>query len=779
MRLLRPRATHAAYVVAALAIAACGGSDSTGPKAGAPETVQRVSGDEQLGVVGTALGSPLVVRVVDADQRPVANATVRWTVTDGNGSVAPASSTTDSRGEARATWTLGTLAVPGRVSAIVSGAAAASFGSTAGAGPVATVAAATRSALVAPGDTVRLVAAARDQFGNAVANAGLVWTSLNSGIASVDATGLIRGIVEGSTGVSVAAAGKTDVISVQVNANAPSSSACSGITPLDLRVGEVRTFSANQGGDLCIAGGVSGAEYALVSYAASSVAASQTSFSVTASGIGGAVADVSSQRTGPALGGLSLSRAGTSGASFASASLAEDQAFEERLRTRERRDLGPLMDDARTLRRTRTGSTTGALSLSRAAVDLAVGDLLSLNSQADKSCSDLKPRAGRVAAVSQYAIIVADTLNPAGGFTDAEYNDFAVAFDRDVYPVDVQAFGAPGDVDGNRKVIVFFTSAVNALTPRGASYYVGGFFYGRDLFPKVGTSQLQACAGSNEAEMFYMLVPDPDGAVNGNKRSKSFVSKMTVATLAHEFQHLINSSRRLYVNDADDFEDTWLNEGLSHIAEELLFYRVSGLAPRQKIDAARLRAAQTTLDAFNNYGISNFGRFISYLEAPETTSPFADNDELETRGATWHFLRYAADRLGEADGDLWSRLVNSKKSGADNLRAVLGTDLDGLYRDWAVTTFVGDLGLAGMDTRYASRSWNYRSIVTAISSAGGTYPLRTFALSEGAAQDFTLNGGGSGYVRLAVPPAKVASVRARNGTQPLSPVVRLTLVRTK
>jgi hypothetical protein len=35
---------------------------------------------------------------------------------------------------------------------------------------------------------------------------------------------------------------------------------------------------------------------------------------------------------------------------------------------------------------------------------------------------------------------------------------------------------------------------------------VGGFFFKRDLFP---TSGQRASEGSNEAEMFYMLVPNP------------------------------------------------------------------------------------------------------------------------------------------------------------------------------------------------------------------------------------------------------------------------------
>ena len=36
------------------------------------------------------------------------------------------------------------------------------------------------------------------------------------------------------------------------------------------------------------------------------------------------------------------------------------------------------------------------------------------------------------------------------------------------------------------RAVLFFTSAVNALTPIGASSFVGGFFYNRDLFPRSG-----------------------------------------------------------------------------------------------------------------------------------------------------------------------------------------------------------------------------------------------------------------------------------------------------
>jgi hypothetical protein len=69
--------------------------------------------------------------------------------------------------------------------------------------------------------------------------------------------------------------------------------------------------------------------------------------------------------------------------------------------------------------------------------------------------------------------VVADTLNPAGGFTSEEYRDFGTRFDQLVYPLAVQTFGEPSDLDGNQRVIIFFTRAVNDLTRPGDGFYVG------------------------------------------------------------------------------------------------------------------------------------------------------------------------------------------------------------------------------------------------------------------------------------------------------------------
>ena len=117
---------------------------------------------------------------------------------------------------------------------------------------------------------------------------------------------------------------------------------------------------------------------------------------------------------------------------------------------------------------------------------VAVGDIVRLNVSAS-SCSDALIRGFRVTAIGAKAIVLADTLNPADGFSDDDYVTFAARFDTLVYPLDVDNFGAPSDLDANGKVAVLFTKYVNELTPANSDSFVGGFFHPRDLFPKRGT----------------------------------------------------------------------------------------------------------------------------------------------------------------------------------------------------------------------------------------------------------------------------------------------------
>lgn len=536
--------------------------------------------------------------------------------------------------------------------------------------------------------------------------------------------------------------------------------ACTAGAGTSLAVGEVRAGLAGTG--ICITG-TAGSEYGLVAFYGNTDSSAVTSVSVTAKG----ATAVSTPSLAPSSDETLMSafeRQPTN--SFGA-------QFEHRLRESARRELTPKIPSAQAFYRQRPNFTA-------IPANPAIGSFVQLNANGLVNCANPINITARVAAVSSTAIVVADTANPSGGFTDAEYASFATTFDTLIRPLDVQNFGEPSDVDKNGKTIIFFTKEVNKLTPRGSSGFVGGFFYERDLFPTQTTAELQGCATSNFAEMYYALVPDPT-AKYSDTRSKQSVLDLTPATLAHEFQHLINAGRRLYVNNSEDFEQVWLNEGLSHIAEELLYYRVAKLSPRQNINSSTIGASAAAVNAFNNYIGDNIGRFELFIGTPNTVSVYAGNDDLETRGATWHLLRYLADHRGTSDGDTWMLLANSKTTGHHNLENVFGTDYMTQIRDWATSVFSDDITGVN-DARFLEPSWNMRSIFPSLVSSTnvplGRYPLRIIPISDAAGGNTSIQAGAAAFFRFGVSSGNASIDWSSSGLQ-VTGLMKFTLVRTK
>ncbi|HKW10691.1 MAG TPA: Ig-like domain-containing protein, partial [Gemmatimonadaceae bacterium] len=82
-------------------------------------------GDNQTGVAAGALSVKFTVQAVDANGNPVIGATINFATAAGQGSISPASSTTDANGSAGTTMTLGQLAGTYTFTASVSGTPAA------------------------------------------------------------------------------------------------------------------------------------------------------------------------------------------------------------------------------------------------------------------------------------------------------------------------------------------------------------------------------------------------------------------------------------------------------------------------------------------------------------------------------------------------------------------------------------------------------------------------------------------------------------------------------
>ncbi len=555
--------------------------------------------------------------------------------------------------------------------------------------------------------------------------------------------------------------------------------ACGGDSPTKVNgaIQPGESIEVSGARSLTLEPGQSAGEYSVVVVNTSTTATAAESFSLKGEGITTPLASLSPADAG------SFSR-GVTAAQSGAVPLTLDRARESRVRERERIDLTSRFASAREWYGARAARASSSLSSSaplppdvrRAGAIPAtarVGDTLTVNVNVDSSCSAPTYRKARVTAISTRAIVLSDTSNPAGGFTDADFQRFATRFDTLIYPLDVSVFGAPTDIDNNGRIAVIFTVEINRQTPRNATSFTGGITFSRDLFPVVGTARAKPCPTSNEAEAFYLLAPDPLGTINANRRTKGFVDSTTTAVLAHEFQHLINQGRRLYVTNSPTFESTWLDEALAHVAEELLFFREAGLAPRTNLTAADIQAPAARANAFDQDMSGNLGRYREYLQATATSSPYSKIDALSTRGAAYNFLRYLVDHNATTDADVFTRLVNSPDSGTANVRGVFGDDLPGHVRDWSVSQLVDDVGIADPDL--LQLSWNWRSVMTART---GSYPLRVQRMTSGSTYSSSAVPGGSVFYTLGVPAGTSATI-SLGGQSQKSTSLQLVIVRTR
>lgn len=590
---------------------------------------------------------------------------------------------------------------------------------------------------------------------------GVDWRSENPTVVAVSTNGEATGIGEGDTRIIAEAGGQRDTVLVTVLAGAPEGGHCGSAGGLRLERGESYTTTATGAESLCVEGGERFEQYIIVPFNAASAG---TALRVEISDLRQA-ADLGLAETAP-------SSAMQRPPGFRPNGLERSIEADLRLRQREARDLAPLVG-ASAARRGPSFAIMPAMIPAR-------GDLLSLNVNSEKSCTAPINRKFRVAAVSRQAIVLHDLENPAGGFSDADYEAFATAFDEVVHPTAVRNFGRSSDIDGNDRVLIAFTRAVNEMTSRSAEAYVAGFFYARDLFPRKDSSGLRGCATSNVGEILYLMTPDPMGEINGNIRSRSFIAERTMGVIAHELQHLVGASRRLRVIGVENWvEEFWLNEGLSHIAEELTFYAAASMAPREEIRLQDLPLGSGAMTSFNQFQSTNFSRFASYLRSPDGTSAVSGVD-LATRGASWAFLRYAADRRGGSESELWQRLVDSGSLGYDNLAEALGVSPLSWVHDWAVSLYADDL-VSQVASRFRQPSWHFRSIMPALSGNRSTYPLHIEDLRPGTKPkaELELAAAGAAIVRFSLPIGGSIELHTTSGGAPPPPHLRLTLIRTR
>lgn len=401
-----------------------------------------------------------------------------------------------------------------------------------------------------------------------------------------------------------------------------------------------------------------------------------------------------------------------------------------------------------------------------------VGDQRSFKVCATATCTGFVSVGATAKFVGAHGAIFLDDTVPAGGYTQTDIDSIGALFEQYLYPIDTTAFGRESDIDGNGVVIALLTDRINALSPNCAQtgQFIAGYFFGLDLLND---------PNSNGGEVFYGLVPDPGVPLCF---AKAKVQRRLGGTFIHEFQHMISYNRHALLSGGEA-EETWLNEGLSHFAEEL----GGRLVPD---------AFCPTTNCLTQYVRDDLSNARDYFNSPESyalVESGASSGTLPERGANWLFVRWLADqsptdsvlgtditrRLNGADGP-----GGLTTTGGQNVLAAVasfqpGISFSTLVGQWHLANYAESRGgFTDPSGRLRYRSWDLAAAFDALFPAP-TYPLLPDS-ADGSdyARGGILRGGSGAYLRVVQGPdgAAVAlglSVKNSGGVEPRYAVVRL------
>jgi hypothetical protein len=198
-------------------------------------------------------------------------------------------------------------------------------------------------------------------------------------------------------------------------------------------------------------------------------------------------------------------------------------------------------------------------------------------------------------------------------------------------------------------------------------------------------------------------------------------------------------------------EQTWINEGLSHFAEEL--------GGRQVPDAE----CPDFPSCESQFISDNIRDAYLYLDDPEDNFlifPIPETGSTAERGANWLFVRWLADHFAATQPlgtELTRALVRTVLVGANNVATVTGVPFETLVSQWQLANYLENLpGFQQATGRLRYTSWDFRDVYQ---QNFGTFPFaKPYPLVPDVAQngaylrDGVLRGGSGRHVRIVQDP---------------------------
>jgi hypothetical protein len=251
----------------------------------------------------------------------------------------------------------------------------------------------------------------------------------------------------------------------------------------------------------------------------------------------------------------------------------------------------------------------------------------------------------------------------AGHYAPGALQGLAATLEERVLPAVTGVFGAPTDVDGNGKLLVLISHELGEHLNGG---WLIGYFGNADLVRARDDSASCSGTGSNHGEIVYLNDVD-NGAANGYSAAE-LLGTTYPATVAHELQHLLNFGHRCVERACEGPEETWINEALSKVAEDVAGFGWNASSGRAE-GAAYLGRDEGSVRGYD-------GRSLTRWEG----------DPIGNYQGAHSFLRYFADQLGPAVAGR----VATGPGGVAGIEAALGRPLPRAMAEWATALLLSN-----------------------------------------------------------------------------------------
>ena len=365
----------------------------------------------------------------------------------------------------------------------------------------------------------------------------------------------------------------------------------------------------------------------------------------------------------------------------------------------------------------RVGPIPSAMARATRSHAISVNDTLTLFVDTEGTCSANGQVRAVVRRVGDDALWLDDLDNPSETFTDSQLAELDAFYESHAKRVHDEYYGGLSDVDGNDRILILMTKEANRQDDEDDGFVLGGWVHFGDLLPS------NQCGTSNQAEIFYGRVPDPEG-VFGNAWTRQATFEYYPSLLTHEIAHLVQANAVMF--GGADFS-AWKLEGGATLSEQLVAYRLFGHGSRQNLGYA---AFQQGIDWYAGW-VVGLAAFLGWdsddptgrsriPNAPEECSWMGrpnDGNDGPCRNAFRAVydvpslvFRYAMDRFGAeypmGEQGLMRYLTRSTSRGLASLADVSNWRVEQILADFYVALW---LDLNGWDA-YGMATWDLDDI---------------------------------------------------------------------